>query len=156
MPEKKTTLKKKPVSWAPPAISLPVPASTSITTAALSSLPPVTEESITKLITLATLLPDSPLGLVWKHAFREGLEEGFKRGTELFKDKDVKQAFHEGADQGQIMGILAEREEWEAEGNRQWCFKKPLTCLCCKVGLPDGYTCTTKLNAMVQVDFIEA
>ena len=26
---------------------------------------------------------------------------------------DVKQAFHEGADQGQIVGILAEREEWE-------------------------------------------
>ena len=102
------------------------------------------------------LLPDSPLGLVWKHAFQEGLKEGFKRETELFKDKDVKQAFCEGADQGQIMGILAEREEWEAEGHGQWCFNKPPTCLSCNVGLPDGHTCTTKLNAMDQVDFIEA
>jgi len=156
MPEKKTTLKKKPVNQAPPAVLPPVPASASITTAASSSLPPVTEESITKLIALATLLPDSPLGLVWKHAFWEGLKEGFKRGTELFKDKDVKQAFCEGAYQGKIMGILAEKEEWEAEGHGQWCFNKPPTCLSCNVGLPDGHTCTTKLDAMVQVDFIEA
>jgi len=97
MPEKKTTLKIKPVSQAPPAVLPPVPASASIKTAASSSLPPVTEESITKLIALAMSLPDSPLGLVWKHAFWEGLKEGFKRGTELFKDKDVKQAFCEGA-----------------------------------------------------------
>jgi len=77
------------------------------------------QKSIAKLITLTTLLPDSLLGLIWKHAFWEGLKEGFKRETELFKDKDVKQAFHEGADQGQIMGILAEREEWKAEGHGQ-------------------------------------
>jgi len=67
-----------------------------------------------KLITLATLSPDSPLGLVWKHAFREGLKEGFRRGVELSKDKDVKQAFWEGANEGRVVGILAEREEWEA------------------------------------------
>jgi len=114
------------------------------------------QKSIVKLITLTTLLPDSPLGLIWKHAFREGSKEGFKRGTELFKDKDVKQAFHEGVDQGQIMGILAEREEWKAEGHGQWCFDKPPTCLSCNIGFPDGHTCTTKLDAMVQVDFIKA
>jgi len=54
------------------------------------------------------------------------------------------------------MGILAEREEWEAEGHGQWCFDKPPTCLSCNVGLPDGHTCTTKLDTMVQVDFIKA
>jgi len=84
------------------------------------------------------------------------LLEGFKRETELFKDKDVKQAFREGADQGQIMGILAERKEWEAEGHGQWCFDKPPTCLSCNVGLPDGHTCTTKLDTTVQADFISA
>jgi len=31
----------------------------------------------------------------------------------------------------------------------------PLTCLSCNIGLPDGHTCTTKLDAMVQVDFIK-
>ena len=45
------------------------------------------------------------------------MKEGFRRGVELFKDKDVKQAFQEGADEGQIVGILAEREEWEAAGS---------------------------------------
>jgi hypothetical protein len=55
------------------------------------------------------------------------------------------------------MGILAEREEWEAEGHGQWCFDKLLTCLSCDVGLPERHTCTTtKLNVMVQVDSIEA
>jgi len=154
--QKRRLSKKKPVSQAFPTVSPPAPASTSTTTAASSSPPPVTEESIAKLIALTTSLPDSPLGLIWKHAFWEGSKEGFKRGTELFKDKDVKQAFCEGADEGQIMGILAEREEWEAEGHGQWCFDKPSTCLSCNVVLPDGHTCTTKLDAIVQVDFIEA
>jgi len=103
------------------------------------------------------LSPDSPLGLVWKHAFREGLKEGFRRGVELSKDKDVKQAFWEGANEGRVVGILAEREEWEAEGHGHWCFDKLPTCLSCDVGLPEGHTCTaTKLDAMVQVDSIEA
>ena len=90
MPEKKTMLKKKPVSQAPPTISPPAPASAST---ASSAPPPVSEESLAKLIALATSSPDSPLGLVWKHAFREGSKDGFRRGVELFKDKDVKQAF---------------------------------------------------------------
>ena len=102
--------------------------------------PPTTEESIVKLISLITSSPDSPLSLVWKHAFEQGLQEGFKRGAAFFKDMDVKQAFCEGADQGQIVGILAEREEWEVEGHGQWCFDKPLTCLSCDVGLPEGHT----------------
>ena len=88
--------------------------------------------------------------------FRKGCWKDLKGGTELFKDKDVKQAFHEGEDQGQIMGILAERKEWEAEGHGQWCFNKPPTCLSCNIGLLDGHTCTAKLNTTVQVDFISA
>ena len=134
MPEKKTMLKKKPVSQAPPAISPPAPASAST---ASSALPPVSEESLVKLIALATSPPDSPLGLVWKHTFREGLKDGFRRGVELFKDKDVKQAFWEGVDEGQIVGILAEREEWEAAGHGQWCFDQPLTCILCNAGFCD-------------------
>ena len=64
---------------------------------------------------------------------------------------DVKQAFHEGVDQGQIVGILAEREEWEVEGHGQWCFDKLLTCFSCDIGLPEGHTCTAnKLDVMVQ------
>ncbi|KIJ89990.1 hypothetical protein K443DRAFT_663370 [Laccaria amethystina LaAM-08-1] len=150
MLEKKTA-SKKPVNQALPAVSPPVPASAST---ASSPPPPVSEESLARLIALATSSPDSPLGLVWKHAFREGSKEGFQRGTELFKNKDVKQAFWEGVNEGQIVGILAEREEWEAEGHGQWCFDKLLTCLSCHVGYPDGHTCTTtKLNIMVQVDF---
>jgi hypothetical protein len=95
MLEKKTTLKKKPVNQAPPAVSPPAPASAST----VSLLPlPVSEESLTRLIALAMSSPDSPLGLIWKHAFREGSKEGFKSGTEIFKDKDVKQAFCEGVD----------------------------------------------------------
>ncbi|KIJ91209.1 hypothetical protein K443DRAFT_686229 [Laccaria amethystina LaAM-08-1] len=153
MPEKKTASKKKPVNQAPPAVLPPAPASAST---ASSPPPPVSEESLARLITLATSSPDSPLGLVWKHAFREGSKEGFRRGVEISKDKDVKQAFWEGANEGRIVGILAEREEWEAEGHGQWCFDKPLTCLSCDVGLPDGHTCTTtKLDVMVQVDFAE-
>ncbi|KIJ92337.1 hypothetical protein K443DRAFT_649745, partial [Laccaria amethystina LaAM-08-1] len=153
MPEKKTASKKKPVNQAPPTVLPPVPASAS--TASLPP-PPVSEESLARLITLATSSPDSPLGLVWKHTFREGSKEGFRRGVEISKDKDVKQAFWEGANEGRIVGILAEREEWEAEGHRQWCFDKPPTCLSCDVGLPDGHTCTTtKLDVMVQVDFAE-
>jgi hypothetical protein len=77
--------------------------------------------------------------------------------VELSKDKDVKQAFWEGANEGRIVGILAEREEWEIEGHGQWCFDKPLTCFSCDVGLPEGHTCTAnKLDAMVQVDSIKA
>ena len=64
---------------------------------------------------------------------------------------DVKQAFREGVDQGQIVGILVEREEWEVEGHGQWCFDKPLTCFSCDLGLPEEHTCTAnKLDAMVQ------
>jgi hypothetical protein len=86
MPEKKTALKKKPVSQLLPAVlpAVPVSASTATTT---PSLPPlVTEESIAKLITLTMSSPDLLLGLIWKHTFREGSMEGFRRGTELFKD----------------------------------------------------------------------
>ena len=122
MPEKKTTLKKKPVSQAPPAALPPAPVSASKTAAASLPPPPATEESIVKLIALATSSPDSPLGLISKHAFEQGSQEGFKRGAAFFKDMYVKQAFREGADQGQIVGILAEREEWEVEGHGQWCF----------------------------------
>ena len=151
MPEKKTTSKKKPVSQAPPAVLLPAPVSASKMAAASSPPPPATEESIAKLIALATLSPDLPLGLVWKHAFEQGSQEGFKRGAAFFKDMDVKQAFREGADQGQIVGILAEREEWEVEGHGQWCFDKPLTCFSCDLGLPEEHTCTAnKLDVMVQ------
>ena len=156
MLEKKTTSKKKPVSQAPPAVSPLAPVSTLKTAAASSPLPPATEESIVKLITLAMSSPDSSLGLVWKHAFQEGLREGFRRGTELFKDKDVKQAFQEGVDEGQILGILSKRKEWEAAGHSPWCFDTKMVCFSCNTGLPDGHTCTTKLNTMVQVGFIKA
>ena len=80
-----------------------------------------------------------------------GHRKDLRGGAAFFKDMDVKQAFHEGADQGQIAGILAEREEWEVVGYRQWCFAKLLTCFSCDIGLPEGHTCTTnKLNVMVQ------
>ena len=95
MPEKKTVSKKKPVSQAPPTVLPPAPVSTSKTAAASLPPPPVSEMSLVKLIALTTSLPDSPLGLVWKHAFREGSKDGFRRGTVLFKGKDVKQAFCE-------------------------------------------------------------
>jgi len=152
----KTTSKKKPVSQAPPTVSPPAPVSTLKTAAASSPPPPVSEESLAKLITLATSSPDLLLGLVWKHAFRKGMREGFRRGTELFKDMDVKQAFHESADEGQIMGILSEREEWETAGHGPWCFDIKMVCFTYDTGLPDGHTCTTKLDAIVQVDFVEA
>ena len=64
IPEKKTTLKKKPVSQAPPAVSPPAPVSASKMAAASSPLPPATEESIAKLIGLTMLSPDLPLGLI--------------------------------------------------------------------------------------------
>ncbi|EDQ98826.1 uncharacterized protein LACBIDRAFT_335619 [Laccaria bicolor S238N-H82] len=102
MPEKKTASKKKPISQAPPMVTPPAPASASASkpAAASSPPPPVLEESLAKLITLTTSLPDLPLGLIWVHAFREGSRDGFRRGTELFKDKDVKQAFRDGGDEG--------------------------------------------------------
>ncbi|EDR05830.1 uncharacterized protein LACBIDRAFT_329445 [Laccaria bicolor S238N-H82] len=159
MPEKKTTSKKKPVNQAPPVVMLPVPASISASKPAAASSPPlpVSEESLAKLITLATSSLDLPLGIIWAHAFREGLRDGFQRGTELFKDKDVKQAFCDGADEGQIMGILNERKEWEAAGHGFWCFNMKTDCFSCDVGLPDRHTCTAnKVDAMVQVDFVEA
>jgi hypothetical protein len=156
MPEKKTASKKKSASQALPAVSPPAPVSTSKTAAALSPSPPVSEESLAKLIALTTSSPNSPLGLVWAHAFREGSKDGFRRGTELFKDKDVKQAFREGADEGQIVGILSERREWETAGHGPWCFDTKTDCFSCDTGLTDGHTCATKLNAMVQVDFVEA
>ena len=148
MLEKKTMLKKKPVSQAPPAVSPPASASAST---ASSALPPVSEESIAKLITLTTLSPDSPLGLIWKHTFQEGSKEGFRRGVELFKNKDVKQAFWEGADEGQIVGILAEREEWEAASHGQWCFDQPLTCVLCDAGFCDVHV---KVDVAVQVNTV--
>jgi len=151
MPEKKPALKKKPANQAPPALSPPAPVSTSKTAAASLPPPPVTEESIAKLIALATPLPDLPLGLIWKHAFREGSQEGFKRGMELFKDKDVKQAFCDGVDKGQIVGILAERKEWEAEGHGQWCFDKPLTCVLCDAGFCDEHV---KVDVVIQADIV--
>ncbi|EDR06933.1 uncharacterized protein LACBIDRAFT_328306 [Laccaria bicolor S238N-H82] len=137
---------------------LPVLASTSASKPAAASLPPlpVSKESLTKLIALAMSSPDSPLGLIWVHTFQEGSRDGCRRGTELFKDKDVKQAFRDGADEGQIMGILNERKEWEAAGHGSWCFNTKTDCFSCEVGIPDGHTCTTKLDAMVQVDFVKA
>ena len=63
----------------------------------------------------------------------------------------MKWAFHEGADQGQIVGILAERGEWEIEGHGQWCFDKLLTCILCDAGFCDVHV---KLDAAVQVDSI--
>ena len=150
MPEKKTASKKKPVSQAPPAVSLPAPVSALKTAAASSPPPPVLEESHAKLITLTTLLPDSPLGLVWKHAFREGSKDGFRRGTELFKGKEVKQAFHEGVDEG-LVGILSESREWETAGHGPWCFDVKTDCFSCNTGLTDRHTCTAnKLDTMVQ------
>ncbi|EDR06950.1 uncharacterized protein LACBIDRAFT_328340 [Laccaria bicolor S238N-H82] len=136
----------------------PVLASTSPSKPAAASLPPlpVSKESLTKLIALAMSSPDSPLGLIWVHTFQEGSRDGCQRGTELFKDKDVKQAFCDGADEGQIMGILNERKEWEAAGHGSWCFNTKTDCFSCEVGIPDGHTCTTKLDTMVQVDFIKA
>ena len=148
MLEKKTMSKKKPVSQAPPTVSPPAPASAST---ASSALPPVSEESLAKLIGLATLSPDSPLGLIWKHAFQEGSKEGFRRRVELFKDKDVKQAFQEGANEGQIVGILVEREEWEAAGHGQWCFDQPLTCVLCDAGFCDVHV---KVDVAVQVNTV--
>ena len=151
MPEKKTVPKKKLVSQLPPAVSPPALVSTLKTAAASSPPPPVSEESPAKLIALATSSPDSPLGLVWKHAFQEGSKGGFRRGTELFKGKDVKQAFREGADEGQIVGILSERREWETAGHGPWCFDTKTNCFSCDTGLTDGHTCTAnKLNTMVQ------
>jgi hypothetical protein len=156
MPEKKTALKKKPASQALPAVLPPAPVSVSKTAAALLPSPPVSEESLAKLIALATSSLNLPLGLVWAHAFQEGLKDGFRRGTELFKDKDVKQAFCEGADEGQIVGILSERREWETAGHGPWCFDTKTDSFSCDMGLTDRHTCATKLNAMVQVDFVEA
>ena len=69
-----------------------MPVSASIAMAMPSLLPPATEESIVKLISFVTWSPNLLLGLVWKHAFWEQLREGFRRGMELFKDKDVKWA----------------------------------------------------------------
>jgi len=152
MLEKKTTSKKKPVSQVLAAVSPPAPEATSSTAAASSSLPPVSEESLVKLIALATSSPNLSLGLIWKHAFEQGSqEEGFKRGTAPFKDMDVKQEFQDGADQGQIVGILAEREEWETAGHGQWCFDKPLTCVLCDIGICEEHI---KLNVSVQVDIV--
>ena len=68
----------------------------------------------------------------------------------------MKQAFHEGADEGQIVGILSERKEWESAGHGPWCFDVKMVCFACDMGLPDGHTCTTKLDAIVQVDFVKA
>ena len=137
------------MSQAPPAVSPPAPVSASKMAAASSPPPPVSEESLAKLIVLATLSPDSPLGLVWKHAFWEGSKDGFRRGTELFKGKDVKQAFREGADEGQIVGILSERREWETAGHGPWCFDVKTDCFSCDTGLTDRHTCTAnKLDAM--------
>ena len=65
---------------------------------------------------------------------------------ELFKDKNVKQAFREGVDEGQIVGILAEREEWEAAGHGQWCFDQPLMCVLCDAGFCDVHV---KVNVVV-------
>ena len=65
---------------------------------------------------------------------------------ELFKDKNVKQAFWEGVDEGQIVGILAEREEWEAAGHGQWCFDQPLMCVLCDAGFCDVHV---KVNVVV-------
>ncbi|KIJ89713.1 hypothetical protein K443DRAFT_15851 [Laccaria amethystina LaAM-08-1] len=157
MPEKKPALKKQPVTQAPPAVSPPALAST--TTAAPSSPPPVSDEGVTKLIVLVTSSPNLPLGLVWKHAFEQGSQEGFKRGAAFFKDMDIKQAFRDGADQGQIIGILAKREEWESGGHGPWCLDMKVGCFSCDVGISEGHTCTnqpTKVDVMVQVDFVEA
>jgi len=52
---------------------------------------------------------------------------------------DVKQAFCEGADEGQIVGILSEREEWETAGHGPWCFNMKMVCFTCDTGLPDGH-----------------
>ena len=80
-----------------------------------------------------------------------GHRKDLRGGQPFLKDMDVKQAFCEGADQGQIVGILAQREEWEVEGHGQWCFDKPLTCFSCDLGLPEEHTCTAnKLDTMVQ------
>ena len=68
----------------------------------------------------------------------------------------MRQALCKGADEGQIVGILSERKEWETAGHGPWCFDAKMVCFACKTGLHDGHTCTTKLNVMVQVVFIEA
>jgi len=73
MPEKKPVSQALPVVLLP-TVSSPASASSTTTTAASSSLPLVSEEGLVKLITIAMLSPNSPLGLVWKHAFQEGLK----------------------------------------------------------------------------------
>ena len=54
------------------------------------------------------------------------------------------------------MGIQSERYEWEAAGHVPWCFDTKRVCFSCDTGLSDGHTCTTKLDAMVQVNFIKS
>ena len=51
----------------------------------------------------------------------------------------MKQAFCEGADEGQIVGILSEREEWETVGHGPWFFNMKMVCFTCDTGLPDGH-----------------
>ena len=63
----------------------------------------------------------------------------------------MKQAFHEGVDEGQIVGILSERRKWETAGHGPWCFDVKTDCFSCDTGLTDRHTCTAnKLDTMVQ------
>ena len=136
----------------PPATALSPPAATAVP---LTAPRPVSEENLAELIALARSSPNTLLGLIWKHAFEEGSRDGFKRGTAFFKDLDVKTAFREGATQGQMIGIISEREEWEMAGHSDWCFT-PAPCVFCEAGLnAPKKPVIVKSGAMVQANIIE-
>ena len=93
--------------------------------------PPVSDDimhpaSIERLIGLAKdSPPNSPLGIVWRHAFEEGKGIGYSEGTRLVNGLEVNEITRIGVERGIERGIEIgrdrERRIWDAAGHSNTC-----------------------------------
>jgi len=101
----------------PPSASPPAPASSPPT------YKPITDDaSIERLVGLAKdSLPDSALGIVWRHAFEEGRKNGYSEGAKLFEGADVNEISKVAAEKGIEIGRDREKRAWGAAGHSDKC-----------------------------------
>ena len=66
----------------------------------------------------ATALSETPLGTVWKRAFKAGQDDA----SRMLNGLQVSDMLKLGFEKGQVHGIIQEREQWEMAGHSQTCF----------------------------------
>jgi len=66
----------------------------------------------------ASASSETPLGTVWKHAFKAGQDDA----SRILDGLQVSDMLKLGFEKGQVHGIIQEREQWEMAGHSQTCF----------------------------------